>query len=110
MNTLGFELVVLGSAAAGFGGVLIGVGGGIGMTLARKGRRPPWLGPALIVAMGLGIVAAGVGIYTATNDQPFSLWLGSLISGCVVTAFAFGSIGSPSHSGSLKWWCAFTKS
>jgi hypothetical protein len=21
-----------------------------------------------------------------------------------------GSIGSPSHSGSLKWWCAFTKS
>ena len=25
-------------------------------------------------------------------------------------ASARGSIGSPSHSGSLKWWCAFTKS
>ena len=24
--------------------------------------------------------------------------------------FGSGSSGSPSHSGSLKWWCAFTKS
>ena len=26
------------------------------------------------------------------------------------SASGSGSIGSPSHSGSLKWWCAFTKS
>ena len=68
--------------------MLIGVGGGIGMTLARKGRRPPWLGPALNIAIVLGIVATAVGIFTATSAQPFSMWLGTLISGSVVTAFA----------------------
>ena len=71
--------------------------------------------------LGAGLIAlsAAAGLFwlnlvSYRHAVPAESLRGLAASSAALTAGALrlgsGSIGSPSHSGSLKWWCALTKS
>lgn len=68
-----FEMLAV--VAAALGGTLLGIAGGKGGDLARRGERPAWIGLVLRLVMVLGGVSfAGAGAALVLG-HPVSVWV-----------------------------------
>lgn len=85
-----FAFQMVSVVAGAIGGALLGVAGGIGGTLARRGERPRWVGMVFGIVMALGGVTAITGLAAAGLNQPTSTWLGLIVIGVALIVFTRG--------------------
>lgn len=76
---LAFQMVAV--MAGALGGALVGIAGGVGGTLARRGERRRWIDAVLLGVAALGMLAAVVGLVGGGLQQPPSVWLGLVLVG-----------------------------
>lgn len=77
--------------AGALGGTLLGIAGGRGGDLARRGEHRRWIAVIFGMVVVLGAVTAIVGLVAGGLGQPPSVWLGLVIIGVGLIALSWGA-------------------
>ena len=67
-------ITAYGSFVGGVGGTALGVAGGVGGDLARKGHQRAWVGVTLKAVFVFGILSLIGGVIAIGLRQPFGIW------------------------------------
>lgn len=84
----GFAFQMGAVVAGAVGGTLLGIAGGIGGDLARRGERRRWIDLVFGMVMVLGGITAVSGLVAGGLNQPATIWLGLLGVGVVLIFLA----------------------
>jgi len=83
--------LVGGSIGAGIGVVFGGIGGGVGGPLAAMGKARSFVLGMFYVAIVVGVLLGGVGVYALATGQPAWVWMCFLLPG-VLAVTIMGSL------------------
>jgi multidrug transporter EmrE-like cation transporter len=81
-NTFG---ALYGGLVGGVGGSLAGVLGALAGTLAPRGKGKIWILGGMVLFILFGLVNLAIGLYALLNGQPYAIWSGPLLVGCIFT-------------------------
>jgi peptidoglycan/LPS O-acetylase OafA/YrhL len=90
MPDSGFAFQMAAVVAGALGGALLGLGGGFGGTLARRGEHRRWVDVLFGVVAALGLLTAIVGLVAGGLNQPLSVWLWLVVVGGGLVYLAWG--------------------
>jgi protein-S-isoprenylcysteine O-methyltransferase Ste14 len=91
MPNLSFAFQMAAVVAGALGGTLLGIAGGSGGDLARRGEHRRWITVVFAMVVALGAVTAIVGLVAGGLSQPPSVWLGLVIIGVGLIALTWGA-------------------
>jgi hypothetical protein len=77
--------------AGALGGTLLGIAGGRGGDLARRGEHRRWITVVFGIVVALGAVTAILGLVAGGLNQPSSVWLWLVVIGVGLIVLTLGA-------------------